>query len=182
MMDAVRADSILLADAISSIQSFISVFTGVYVLLIFAYILTSWIRLPYSPTLNRIQRFLYDVCEPYLRVFRRFLPPLGPLDLSPIVAVFSLILVSSLAAGDGSKTRARLDSWLLVWRCAFPRARERTPSWAGTATAGRCVLPLRLSAAGRTRPSSRSSRPRSAFQRIPFRWSPATAVATSSSS
>jgi hypothetical protein len=57
-MDALSAGSILLADAISSIQSFISVFTGVYVLLIFAYILTSWIRLPYSPTLNRVQRFL----------------------------------------------------------------------------------------------------------------------------
>ncbi len=83
---------VVLADAISSIQSFISVFTGVYVLLIFAYILTSWIKLPYSPTLNRIQRFLYDVCEPYLRIFRRVLPPLGPLDLSPIVGVFTLIL------------------------------------------------------------------------------------------
>ena len=91
-MDAMSAGSIVLGDAISSIQSFISVFTGVYVLLIFAYILTSWIRLPYSPTLNRIQRFLYDVCEPYLRLFRRVLPPMGPLDLSPIVAVFSLIL------------------------------------------------------------------------------------------
>jgi YggT family protein len=91
-MTPVSGGSLVLADAISSIQSFISVFTGVYVLLIFAYILTSWIRLPYSPTLNRIQRFLYDVCEPYLRLFRRFLPPLGPLDLSPIVAVFSLIL------------------------------------------------------------------------------------------
>ena len=82
----------LLGDAISSLQSFVSVFTGVYVLLIFAYILTSWVRLPYSPTLNRIQRFLYDVCEPYLRLFRRFLPPLGPLDLSPIVAVFALVI------------------------------------------------------------------------------------------
>ena len=91
-MGAVDVGSFLLADAISSIQSFISVFTGVYVLLIFAYILTSWIKLPYSPTLNRIQRFLYDVCEPYLRLFRRFLPPLGPLDLSPIVGVFALIL------------------------------------------------------------------------------------------
>ena len=91
-MTPVNGGSLVLADAISSIQSFISVFTGVYVLLIFAYILTSWIRLPYSPTLNRIQRFLYDVCEPYLRLFRRFLPTLGPLDLSPIVAVFSLIL------------------------------------------------------------------------------------------
>jgi YggT family protein len=95
-MDAMSAGSLLLADAISSIQSFISVFTGVYVLLIFAYILTSWVRLPYSPTLNRIQRFLYDVCEPYLRIFRRILPAFGPLDLSPIVAVFVLILGSRI--------------------------------------------------------------------------------------
>ena len=77
----------------NAVQSFISVFVGVYILLILAYILTSWIRLPYSPVLNRIQRFLYDVCEPYLRLFRRILPPLGPLDLSPIVAVFFLGLV-----------------------------------------------------------------------------------------
>jgi YggT family protein len=90
------ADSMVLADAISSIQSFVSVFVGVYILLIFAYIITSWIRLPYSPTLNRVQRFLYDVCEPYLRIFRRFLPSLGPLDLSPIVAVFVLIILNRI--------------------------------------------------------------------------------------
>jgi YggT family protein len=90
------ANSGVLADAISSVQSFVSVFFGVYILLIFAYIITSWIRLPYSPTLNRIQRFLYDVCEPYLRLFRRFLPSLGPLDLSPIVAVFSLIILNRI--------------------------------------------------------------------------------------
>jgi YggT family protein len=90
------ADSAVLADAISSIQSFVSVFVGVYILLIFAYIITSWIRLPYSPWLNRIQRFLYDVCEPYLRLFRRVLPSLGPLDLSPIVAVFVLIILNQV--------------------------------------------------------------------------------------
>jgi YggT family protein len=90
------ADSAVLLDAISSIQSFVNVFIGVYILLIFAYIITSWIRLPYSPTLNRIQRFLYDVCEPYLRLFRRFLPSLGPLDLSPIVAVFVLIILNQV--------------------------------------------------------------------------------------
>ena len=70
------------------------VFVGVYVLVIFAYILTSWIRLPYS--LNAVQRFLQDVCEPYLRLFRRFLPPLGPLDLSPLVGVLVLIGVQQL--------------------------------------------------------------------------------------
>ncbi len=79
-----------------AVESFISVFVSVYTLLILAYILTSWIRLPYSPLLNRIQRFLYDVCEPYLRLFRRILPPLGPIDLSPMVAVFVLFIAGRI--------------------------------------------------------------------------------------
>jgi YggT family protein len=82
----------LLADTVSRVESFVSVFVTVYVLVIFAYIITSWIRLPYSPWLNRIQRFLFDVCEPYLRLFRRILPQFGPLDLSPVVAVIVLFL------------------------------------------------------------------------------------------
>jgi uncharacterized protein YggT (Ycf19 family) len=82
-----------LADAISAIENFVDVFIAVYILLIFGYIITSWVRLPYQPWLNRIQRFLFDVCEPYLRIFRRILPPLGPLDISPIVAVFSLYFI-----------------------------------------------------------------------------------------
>jgi YggT family protein len=84
----------LLADWVSTAQDFVIVFVGVYVLVIFAYILTSWIRLPYS--LNAVQRFLYDVCEPYLRLFRRFIPPLGPLDLSPLVGVLVLFGVEQL--------------------------------------------------------------------------------------
>jgi uncharacterized protein YggT (Ycf19 family) len=86
----------LLADLGTSVSRFVSVFVGVYILLVFAYVLTSWIRLPYSPTLNRIQRFLYDVCDPYLRLFRRILPPIGGLDLSPIVAVFVLVILQRL--------------------------------------------------------------------------------------
>ena len=88
--------SLVLADAISRIESFVHVFIAVYILLIFAYIITSWVKLPYSLWLNRVQRFLYDVCEPYLRIFRRILPPLGPLDISPIVAVFSLIFLNQI--------------------------------------------------------------------------------------
>jgi YggT family protein len=95
-MSGVTAIVGLLADTATSVRRFVDVFIGVYILLVFAYILTSWIRLPYSPTLNRIQRFLYDVCDPYLRIFRRVLPPLGPLDLSPIVAVFVLIIFQRL--------------------------------------------------------------------------------------
>ena len=90
------ASLMLLFDAVGVIQSFVNVFIGVYILVILLYIITSWIRLPYSPTLNRIQRFLYDVCDPYLRLFRRIVPPLGPLDLSPMLAVISLLIVQQV--------------------------------------------------------------------------------------
>ena len=79
-----------------TLANFVYVFLWVYLLLLFAYILTSWIRLPYRPWLNRVQRFLYDVCDPYLRLFRRFLPPFGPLDLSPMVAIFVLLIVQNV--------------------------------------------------------------------------------------
>ena len=65
--------------------------------LILAFIISSWVRLPYSPWLNRVQRFLYDVCDPYLRLFRRFLPALGPLDLSPMVGVIVLGVLDQVA-------------------------------------------------------------------------------------
>jgi YggT family protein len=84
----------LLADWVSTLQDFVVVFVGVYVLVIFVYILTSWIRLPYS--FNPFVRFLYDVCEPYLRLFRRLLPPLGPLDLSPFVGVIVLLAAEQI--------------------------------------------------------------------------------------
>src|SRR3954468_7003738 len=86
----VTATVTLLADAISQAQTFVNVFVTVYMLVIFAYIITSWLRLPYSPWLNRIQRFLYDVSEPYLRLFRRLLPSMGAIDLSPWVATIVL--------------------------------------------------------------------------------------------
>jgi uncharacterized protein YggT (Ycf19 family) len=83
----------LLADAASSVNTFIDVFIYVYVLLIFVYILTSWVRLPYTPWVRRFSDFLRDVCEPYLRLFRRILPPLGPLDLSPVVGIVVLFVL-----------------------------------------------------------------------------------------
>ena len=85
--------STMLFDAASSANRFIDDFIWVYILLIFIYVLSSWIRLPYSPWLRRIQDFLRDVCEPYLRLFRRILPSFGPLDLSPVVAVVVLVIL-----------------------------------------------------------------------------------------
>jgi YggT family protein len=88
--------SFVLADTATSVQRFVSVFVGVYVILILVYVITSWIPAGASPMVERIRQFLYDVCEPYLRLFRRFLPSFGPLDLSPIVAVFSLYILGAL--------------------------------------------------------------------------------------
>jgi uncharacterized protein YggT (Ycf19 family) len=95
-MGGLLASTTLLADVGSQLASFVYVFIWVYILLLFAYILTSWVRLPYRPWLNRVQRFLYDVCDPYLRLFRRFLPPLGPLDLSPMLGVITLIVIQQV--------------------------------------------------------------------------------------
>ena len=86
----------LRADAITSVETFVNVFIALYGLVILFFIITSWLRLPYSPTLNRIQRFLYDVCEPYLRLFRRVLPAAGAIDFSPMVALIALAVIDRL--------------------------------------------------------------------------------------
>ena len=72
----------LLADVESSLQSFVTVFVSLYILFILAYVLMSWIRLPYSAVAATLQRFLDEVVSPYLRLFRGRIPTLGPLDLS----------------------------------------------------------------------------------------------------
>lgn len=85
-----------LADAISSVETFVTVFITLYGIVLLAYILMSWIRLPFSVTLNRIQHFVHDVSEPYLRLFRRLLPMAGPIDLSPLLAFVSLTVIDRL--------------------------------------------------------------------------------------
>jgi YggT family protein len=87
----------LFADAVDTAQGFVYALFLVYLICIFAYIITSWIPLPYNVWLNRVQRFLYDVVDPYLRLFRRFLPQFSfgglGLDLSPIFAIIVLYVV-----------------------------------------------------------------------------------------
>jgi YggT family protein len=89
------------ATARDDIADFLQALLLVYVILIFAYILTSLIfsfggRIPYSRWSSAILGFLRDVCEPYLRIFRRFIPPIGPLDISPIVAILVLQIVGGI--------------------------------------------------------------------------------------
>lgn len=85
----------VLLDTITAVEHFLDVFIGVYTLAIFLYVLTSWIQLPYS--LRPVQGFLNDVCEPYIRLWRRILPTAGPIDLSPMVAVIALVAFDRIA-------------------------------------------------------------------------------------
>jgi len=87
---------LVLNDAASTANTLIDTFLWVYILLLFVYVLLSWVRLPYTVWVRRLTEFLRDVCEPYLRIFRRILPPLGPLDLSPVVAIFALFALKAL--------------------------------------------------------------------------------------
>ena len=84
----------MVLDAINQVGLFIDVFIAVYALIVFAYVLTSWVRLPYS--LSPVQRFLNDVCEPYVRLWRRVLPSFGPLDFSPMVAILALYVLDTI--------------------------------------------------------------------------------------
>jgi YggT family protein len=93
-----------LAISRGDVADYVNTLAIVYLVLIFIRILTSWVpRMPYNRYLAAFLQFVSDVTDPYLNIFRRFLPMvrLGPgaLDLSPIVATIVLILVSSIVAG-----------------------------------------------------------------------------------
>jgi YggT family protein len=94
----------IIATIRDDIAGYISAVFLVYTLLIIAYILSSMFfafggRVPYSRWSSAVLGFLRDVCEPYLGFFRRFIPALGPLDLSPIVAIFVLNIARSIIVG-----------------------------------------------------------------------------------
>jgi YggT family protein len=91
----------ILATARDSIADFVAALLLVYTILIIAYIFSSMYfnvggRLPYSRWSRSVLDFLRDVSEPYLSIFRRFIPPFGPLDLSPMVATIVLWLVGGI--------------------------------------------------------------------------------------
>jgi YggT family protein len=89
------SDVLVLATARDQIADFLGALLWVYIILIFAYIITTLIfsfggRIPYSRWSSAALGFLRDVTEPYLGLFRRFIPPIGMIDISPIVAVLVL--------------------------------------------------------------------------------------------
>lgn len=97
-MSALAAISLVGATVRHDIARYVDALFTVYLILIFAYVVVSimysvGIRPPYSRWWRALTDFLSSVVEPYLRIFRRILPMFGPLDLSPMIATFVLIIV-----------------------------------------------------------------------------------------
>jgi YggT family protein len=91
----------MLASVRFDIADFLSGLIHVYELLIFLYIVLQLLfsvglRPPYSRTREAVMDFLREVCEPFLRIFRRVLPQMGGFDFSPILAIITLEIINSL--------------------------------------------------------------------------------------
>jgi YggT family protein len=92
---------IALASARSDVGGYVSTLILVYIIIIFLYILLNMmfslgLRMPYSRWSSALLSFLRDVCEPYLRIFRRFVPTIGMIDFSPWLAIIVLIILQQL--------------------------------------------------------------------------------------
>lgn len=86
------------------VADYVSALFLVYVILIFARIVISFVpRMPYRPWLRSVLDFVTETTDPYLNFFRRFLPPIGgggfALDLSPMIGLIVLFLAQALVVG-----------------------------------------------------------------------------------
>jgi uncharacterized protein YggT (Ycf19 family) len=83
------------------IANFVSALVFVYLVLIIGNVILSWVQqfrpIPYNLTLRAVIGFIEDTTNPYLNLFRSFVPRIGPLDISPIIAILVLSVVGNLA-------------------------------------------------------------------------------------
>jgi YggT family protein len=92
---------ILLALTRGDVANYVDALFSVYIILILIYILLNMVfslglRTPYSRWSDAVMTFLRDVCEPYLRLFRRLIPVVGGLDLTPLIALILLYFVRTI--------------------------------------------------------------------------------------
>jgi YggT family protein len=83
------------------VANYVSDVFTVYLVILLLYILTNLLfsfgmRPPYSRWSDMVLSFLRDVSEPYLRIFRKFIPAIGMFDLSPMIAIFLLLIVRTI--------------------------------------------------------------------------------------
>jgi YggT family protein len=85
----------------NDVASYLDTLFLIYMILIFIRVLMSWFtRIPYNRVLMAVLDFVRDTTDPYLNLFRKFVPMVrigpGALDLSPIVAIIVLMIVRSI--------------------------------------------------------------------------------------
>lgn len=83
-----------MSSSVALLTQSLATFVQIYLFLIFVRILLTWF--PTVSWMNQISATLSPLTDPYLNVFRSFIPPIGGLDLSPILAILVLQVVSSL--------------------------------------------------------------------------------------
>jgi YggT family protein len=89
----------ILASARTELAGVLSAIIYVYTILIVMHIVVqllfaAGLRPPYNRATNSVLQFLRDVCEPFLRLFRRILPSFGGIDFSPLLALITLQIVN----------------------------------------------------------------------------------------
>jgi YggT family protein len=94
----------ILAVSRFDIADYVGALFLVYIVLILLNILSSWIpRMPYNRWLRAVLDFIHETTDPYLNLFRRFLPPLGgggfALDLSPMLGLILLFILRAVVVG-----------------------------------------------------------------------------------
>jgi YggT family protein len=92
---------ILLAVTRDDVANYVSAVFTVYIVFIFVYILLNLamsfgLRLPYSRWTDAFLTFLKDICDPYLRLFRRLLPNIGNFDFTPMIAIILLYIARTV--------------------------------------------------------------------------------------
>lgn len=90
-----------LASARSDAAHYVSTLLLVYMIIIFVYVLLNLmlslgLRMPYSRWTDMVLKFLRDVSEPYLRIFRRIVPRIGMIDFSPWLAIIVLVILRAV--------------------------------------------------------------------------------------
>jgi len=88
------------------VATYVNALFTVYIVLIFCNILLSFVpRMPtYNPALRSVLDFVTETTDPYLNVFRRIIRPIGGpgglgIDLSPMLALFVLLLLQGVVVG-----------------------------------------------------------------------------------
>ncbi len=87
-----------------AIINFVNALFLVYEILIIVRVIFSWVGLPSRGLWYEVFRFVYNVTEPYLGIFRRFIPTAGAIDFSPFIGMLLLgilnrVVVQIIAGG-----------------------------------------------------------------------------------